>query len=143
MTTLQSVRADDQLASSAPAALAAPAGSGEVDPAPLIGTWWATDKATPGVLRMELAARGGRLTVHAYGACSPEACDWGERAATAYGSSVGSREAMAFSVVYDFGFMETLLAAYMKGGILVLDTFNTFKDGSGRAGYFTREFYHR
>ena len=50
---------------------------------------------------------------------------------------------MAFSAVYDFGFMETLLAAYMKGGILVLDTFNAFKDSSGRASYFTREFFHR
>jgi hypothetical protein len=134
MATLQSVRADDQLAA---------AGGGEVDPGPLAGVWFATDRATPGVLRMELAKREGRLVVHAYGACSPEPCDWGEQVATAYGASVASTEAMAFSVIYDFGFLETLLAAYMKGGILVLDTFNTFKDGSGRASYFTREFYHR
>jgi hypothetical protein len=49
---------------------------------------------------------------------------------------------MAFTARYDFGFMETTLAVYMKGGILVLDSFNSFKDSSGRCDYFTREFYH-
>jgi hypothetical protein len=137
MTTLQSVRADDQLgelASSPP---------GEIDVAPLLGTWWATDKATDSVVRLELAERADSFVVHAFGACTPAPCDWGERPAVPYAATVGSRDAMAFSAVYDFGFMETLLAAYMKGGILVLDTFNIFKDGSGRASYFTREFFHR
>jgi hypothetical protein len=137
MTTLQSVRADDQLGELASAP------PGEVDAAPLLGTWWATDKATDSVVKLELADRAGSFVVHAFGACTPAPCDWGERPAVPYAATVGSRDAMAFSAVYDFGFMETLLAAYMKGGILVLDTFNTFKDGSGRASYFTREFFHR
>ena len=37
----------------------------------------------------------------------------------------------------------TILAAYAKQGILVLDTFNTFTDASGRSNYFSREFFHR
>lgn len=137
MAALQSVRVDDQAegTDSAPA--------GEVDFSPLLGTWWSTDKATGGIVKMELADRGGTFVVHAFGACAPAPCDWGERPAVPYAASVSSREGMAFSALYDFGFLETLLAAYMKGGILVLDTFNTFKDGSGRASYFTREFYHR
>jgi hypothetical protein len=137
MTRLQSVRADDQLGELASAP------PGEIDVAPLLGTWWATDKATDSVVRLELADRAGSFVVHAFGACTPAPCDWGERAAVPYAATVSSRDAMAFSAVYDFGFMETLLAAYMKGGILVLDTFNAFKDGSGRASYFTREFFHR
>jgi hypothetical protein len=137
MSTLQSVRADDQLGELASAP------PGEIDVAPLLGTWWATDKATDSVVKLELADRAGSFVVHAFGACTPAPCDWGERPAVPYAATVGSRDAMAFSAVYDFGFMETLLAAYMKGGILVLDTFNTFKDGSGRASYFTREFFHR
>jgi hypothetical protein len=148
MTAFQSMRADDRghqvtgAASPAPAAGTAGA-AGAIDVSPLVGTWWSTDKATGGVLKMELAERAGGLVVHAYGACSPEPCDWGERPAIAYAAAVDSRDAMAFSARFDFGFLETLLAAYMKGGILVLDTFNTFRDGSGRASYFTREFYHR
>ena len=137
MTRLQSVRADDQLGDLEPAP------PGEIDVGPLLGTWWATDKATESVVKLELADRGGRFVVHAFGACAPTPCDWGERPAVPYAAAVGSRDAMAFSAVYDFGFMETLLAAYMKGGILVLDTFNAFKDASGRASYFTREFFHR
>jgi len=137
MTRLQSVRADDQLGELA----SAPPGG--IDVAPLLGTWWATDKATDSVVRLELAERAGSFVVHAFGACTPAPCDWGERPAVPYAAAVSSRDAMAFSAVYDFGFMETLLAAYMKGGILVLDTFNSFKDGSGRASYFTREFFHR
>lgn len=135
MAELQSVRADDRLGSAAPA--------GGIDVSPLLGTWWATDKATESVVEIELAERAGGFVVHAFGACAPAPCDWGERPAVAYAAAVGSRAAMAWSAVYDFGFMETILAAYMKGGILVLDTFNTFKDGSGRANYFTREFFHR
>lgn len=137
MTRLQSVRADDQLGELASAP------PGEIDVAPLLGTWWATDKATDSVVKLDLADRAGSFVVHAFGACTPAPCDWGERPAVPYAATVGSRDAMAFSAVYDFGFMETLLAAYMKGGILVLDTFNSFKDGSGRANYFTREFFHR
>ena len=137
MTRLQSVRADDQLGEFASAP------PGEIDVAPLLGTWWATDKATDSVVKLELADHAGSFVVHAFGACTPAPCDWGERPAVPYAATVGSRDAMAFSAVYDFGFMETLLAAYMKGGILVLDTFNAFKDASGRANYFTREFFHR
>lgn len=135
MEALKCMRIEDRLAGAAPA--------GGVDPSPMFGTWHNTDKQTAGVVRMVLAERGGRFVVHAWGAGSPALFDWGEIEATAHAANVGSREGMAFTAVYDFGFVETVLAAYTKSGILVLDTFNTFKDGSGRANYFTREFFHR
>jgi hypothetical protein len=135
METLRCVRIEDRPTGEIPA--------GAVDPSPMFGTWHNTDKATGGVVRMVLAESGGRFAVHAWGAGSPDLFDWGEVEATAHAANVGSREGMAFSALYDFGFVETLLAAYTKSGILVLDTFNTFKDGSGRANYFTREFFHR
>ena len=135
METLKCMRIEDRPAAGTPA--------GEVDPSPMFGTWLNTDKNTGGVVRMELRESGGRFAGQAWGAGSPELFDWGESAATAHAASVGSREGMAFSARYDFGFVETYLAAYTKSGILVLDTFNTFKDGSGRANYFTREFFHR
>ncbi|HEV8579312.1 MAG TPA: hypothetical protein VGX68_09545 [Thermoanaerobaculia bacterium] len=135
METLRCMRIEDRPAGETPA--------GKVDPSPMFGAWFNTDKNTGGVVRMELRESGGRFVVQAWGAGSPELFDWGETAATAHAANVGSREGMAFSAVYDFGFVETFLAAYTKSGILVLDTFNTFKDGSGRADYFTREFFHR
>jgi len=121
---------------------AAPPG-GRVDHTPLLGTWYATDKAAAGIVKMTLSDRGGAFVVRAWGATSPELVDFGEVEAVAYAANVASLQAMAFSAVFNFGFLETLLAAYYKGGILVLDTFNTFKDESGRSPYFTREFFHR
>jgi len=133
---VSSLRLEDRLAGESP-------GGGQVDPSPMFGTWHNTDKKTGGIVRMVLAERNGVFTVHAWAAGSPDLYDWGEVAATAHAANVHSHEGMAFSAVYDFDFVETILAAYTKSGILVLDTFNTFKDGSGRSNYFTREFFHR
>jgi len=137
MDTMRYTRTEDRHATEH-----VPAGDGTVDPTPLAGTWLNTDKATRGIAKMILTNRGGVLLVHAYGACAPSLCDWGEVEGAAFSSSVSSSEGMAFTATYDFGFMETSLAVYLKGGILVLDSFNTFKDGSGRASYFSREFFH-
>ena len=126
----------------APGTLAATAGT-TLDLEPLLGTWHATDQRTPGVTHLELTAAAGVLTISARGADEPQPQDWGTTEATSYGANPDSGTAMAFTAAYDFGFLTILLAAYAKQGILVLDTFTTFKDGSGRSDYFTREFFHR
>lgn len=130
------MRAEERL----PEGVAPPGGIQDL--AALLGTWFNTDKNTGGVVRMTLAGTPEDFTVHAFGAGSPEH-DWGRVPAVAYAANVGSPDGMAFSATYDFGFVETFLAAYTKSGILVLDTFNVFKDGSGRSNYFSREFFHR
>ena len=114
-----------------------------MDPGPMLGTWFATDKQASGLVKLVLSERDGAFFIRAFGAAAPEPLDWGEVPAIAYANSVASTAGMAWSAFYDFGFSESLLAAYSKGGILVLDTFNTFKDGSGRSAYFSREFFHR
>lgn len=115
----------------------------EVDSSPLVGTWLNTDKATRGIIKLILSNKEGIFIVHGFGACSPSPCDWGEVEGAVYSSGVSSQEGMAFTAFYDFGFMEIILAVYLKSGILVLDSFNTFKDGSGRANYFSREFFYQ
>jgi hypothetical protein len=115
----------------------------DLELAPLLGVWHATDRANPGVVRLELGQREKTLVGRAFGAETPEPIDWGETPATGYGASVTASEAMAFTAGYEFGFLTVTLAAYAKQGILVLDTFTVFTDGSGRADYFTREFFHR
>jgi len=137
MKTLEYVRVEDQL----PDQVAAPGGI--LDSANIVGMWFATDKQATGVVRLELRQHEDVLKVRALGAGTVEPYDWGEITATAYGSGVTAVDTMAFSAVYDFGFLVTILAAYAKQGILVLDTFNTFTDSSGRSNYFSREFFHR
>jgi hypothetical protein len=137
MATMNFTRAEDQ-----PAAEHGQVGGATVDPSPLVGTWLNTDKQTRGIAKLVLTQKDGALKVRAFGACEPALCDWGEVAGVAFSSGVGSSEGMAFTALFDFGFMETLLAVYLKGGILVLDSFNTFRDDSGRSNYFSREFFH-
>jgi hypothetical protein len=152
MTALGYLRAEDRL----PDHTKAP--GGVLDPALLLGRWFATDHDAGGVVRLELSQQDGALFVRAFGANDgsdssdgsngdidddPEPYDWGDVEATSYGQAVTSTGAMAFSAVYNFGFMVTVLAAYAKQGILVLDTFNSFTDSSGRSNYFSREFFHR
>jgi hypothetical protein len=137
MATMRFTRAEDQLTGA----------NGHsrgvlVDPSPLVGTWLNTDKKTRGIARLDLTQNNGVLKVHAFGACEPAPCDWGEVQGSTFSSGVESSEGMAFTALFDFGFMETFLAVYLKGGILVLDSFNTFRDDSGRADYFSREFFH-
>ncbi len=137
MTTLRHLRAEDRL----PDQTSAPGGA--LDTELLTGRWFATDHQATGVVRLELTRRGDALFVRAFGAYDHGPNDWGEVEAVPYGSSVVATDAMAFSAIYDFDFMVTILAAYAKQGILVLDTFNTFTDASGRSNYFSREFFHR
>lgn len=126
----------------APGALPATTGTA-LDLDQLLGIWHATDQHTPGVTRLELTGTDGVLVISARGADEPQPRDWGTAEATAYGADPGSDKAMAFTASYDFGFLTILLAAYAKQGILVLDTFTSFHDGTGRSDYFTREFFHR
>lgn len=137
VVNLNFTRAEDQLRSQN-----AEVGGSPVDPTPLAGTWFNTDKGSRGIAKLVLTQDDGALKVRAFGACDSELCDWGEVKGPAFSSGVSSPEGMAFTALFDFGFMETLLAVYLKGGILVLDSFNTFKDNSGRSNYFSREFFH-
>jgi hypothetical protein len=137
METLRCLRVADQLPEGA-------TGRGiPLDVSALLGTWHATDPDAGGVVRLAMSTSDGEFLVHAFGAGEPEPQDWGESTATPYGAGVTASTAMAFSAVYSFDFVTVLLAAYAKQGILVLDAFSTFTDASGRANYFSREFFHR
>ena len=114
-----------------------------LDPTPLLGTWLNTDRHTGGVVKVVLAVRDGALTVRAFGACDPSPCDWGEVTADLFAEHAGSRTAKTLSARYDFGFMETSFQAFAKLGVLVMAIFTQFKDGSGRANYFDREFFYK
>lgn len=136
METLKYVRANDRLA-------AGDASPGVVDWDGTLGTWHNTDPETGEIQQIILSEDQGTLRIHAFGACRPALCDWGEVEATPHVAHLAGETLAGFEARYDFGFMETVLAANVKRGILVIQSYNTFKDGSGRASYFTREFFHQ
>ncbi len=108
------------------------------------GTWLNTDSETRGVVKILLSIREGDLIVQTFGESSISPRDWGEvRADAIYSGSIDSEEPQAFTALYDFGFMETHVQANLNQGLLVVGFFNTFKDGSNRSDYFSREFFHK
>ena len=116
---------------------------GAIDSWPLVGTWINTDKATGGIVKLILSKEGDSFFVHAFGACAPAPCDWGKVEGAVYSLGVGLETGAAFKARYDFQFMETFLAAYLNKRILVVDSYNTFKDGSRRSKYFHRDHFHQ
>ncbi len=138
MALTKYMRAEDQLESAV-----APESDGTVDPTPLLGTWINTNSAADGIVKVILATKTGALRVHAFGACDPNPCDWGEVNGAVFGESISSRDAMSFTAVYDFAFMEVILQAYVVKGVLVIVSFTAFKDDSGRSNYVGKEFFYR
>jgi len=112
-----------------------------VGPSALVGTWHACDSATRGIGRIDIAASGPGITVHAFGACVPNPCDWGAVPGLAYAPDVSSTAAIAFSARYEFGFKETILVGVLDSGSLVVENFNHFTDGSGRSDYYNKGYF--
>ena len=114
-----------------------------VDPSPLLGVWHSTNRATRGIVRLFLSDSGCNFTVRAFGACEPSPVEWGAVVGAAFADGVGLRAGVGFKALYEFGFMQTILAAYLNKRILVVDAYNTFKDGSGRHNYFSRDHFYQ
>jgi hypothetical protein len=131
--------------------LSGPPPGGGIDPAPLLGDWHNTDRESGGIVRLVITpgaagASGdaaGRITVHAWGAGTPDPRDWGEASGDVYADGPGGTTAAAFGALYDHGFLRIHLQAKVNRGVLVVAIFNQFTDDSGRSSYFTREFYYR
>lgn len=114
---------------------------GEPDLSPLLGDWVNSNPETDYISKLTVARKNGLLVVRVYGAHSPEPIDWGETEATAYVTG-GSLDGVGFQAIYAFGEIETYLAANQKLGILVIQSYTSFKDASGRMNHFAREFFH-
>jgi hypothetical protein len=106
------------------------------------GDWITTNSASRGIARIKIAPRDGGLVVHAFGASQPELSDWGEVQAEVFIEGGYPSRIRAFRAVYDFDFLETCLQAKTEKGVLVVASFNRFKDQSGRSSYFSREFFY-
>lgn len=129
----------NQESSPAPDA-ARPAG---LDLSSLLGAWRNTNLATGGIARMDMAKVGSELHVRIFGASAAGECDWGERIATTYGYHVTGEIVAGFELTFDFGPQETLVTAIHNRGVLVIHAYHRFKDGSGRANYISKEFFHQ
>lgn len=113
-----------------------PAG-GQVDVAPLLGTWVNSYPETEWIRRFVLARRDGAFVLRVEAARPPH--DWGEVEITTYTDNIGE---LAFHAVYDLPDLHSVLAANTNKGLVVIAAFHRLKDGS-RPNYLCREFYYR
>lgn len=111
---------------------------------PLCGDWLNADHSgVPGMRGVTLTEQEGSLWVRGLGMAKPVAYAWPRIRTPSFAPDPASGQAWGFLVDHDFGFMRTVIAGYYKTSVLVATTYNTFHDGSGRAPYWTREFFHR
>jgi hypothetical protein len=89
-----------------------------------------------------LQAEGdGGLILRAFGTDDHSTCDWGQTPAIPHVSGLGSQEVSGFTARYDFGLSVLALAAIEVQGFLIIASFSTFHDGSGRSSDFTRGYF--
>jgi hypothetical protein len=105
-----------------------------VDVRPLLGTWVNATRDTEHVTTVVLTARDDAVLARFHGTS-----DWGETPVIPY-AFTGRSEVAGFHTHYDFGTTRIQVAANVKLGILVIQTYTTF--GDGRLSQFSREFFY-
>jgi hypothetical protein len=114
-----------------------------LDASSLAGFWVGADRHTMSVEAIDVTQREGVCVLRVAGGDIAGPRDWGEVEASTHAADVDGTVAIGATARYDFGFLDTTLTCFAKSGIVILCTFNSWKDGSARADYFTREFLYR
>ena len=109
-----------------------------VVPGVLLGTWTNCDHHTRGLVRLVIGHAGTAISIHAFGACTPTPCDWGQIPAEVYSTGVTSTAGIGFTAHYKFAFKETIIVGFEELGVLTVETFDHFTDKSGRADYYSK-----
>lgn len=109
----------------------------------LIGDWTNSNRDTNHIVRAVITPGDeGELMLRLYGSNDGPPIDWGQVPATPFVVE-SNYEGVGFTAHFDFGEVETAICSNQKKGILVIQSYTLFKDGSGRPNYFVREFFHR
>lgn len=112
-----------------------------IEAAALLGVWVNSNPETSGIARMVLSESGGGLSLRVFAVGPGGLIDWGPSDVKVFAAGPASGQAAGFACLYDFGFAEARLQTMILKGLAVLAQTHTFKDGSGRADYFVREYF--
>jgi hypothetical protein len=100
---------------------------------PFSGMWKNDNPQTRGISRLEVRQNGALVFVHAWGACSPQDCDWGtERGAVSNGSA---------SVAWDQSFVLRKMTLMADAGRLRVTIDSVYRDK--RAPQHSQEYFIR
>lgn len=118
-----------------------PTRSATLDPRALIGNWINSNPDTNSIARVKVFEANGKLQLQTFAIGPDGLIDWGTTTAAVFAANPASSMAAGFACSYDFGFAEAHFQGMIMKGLLVLAQFHLFKDDSGRASYFLREYY--
>lgn len=107
----------------------------------MLGMWKNVNPKSGQIARIEVIAENDQIFLHCYGITEEGETDLGTAACELFSSNVSSAVIEGFACNYHFDFMDIRIAGNVKYGVMVIQTYNTFKDGSGRNNYFCREFF--
>jgi hypothetical protein len=114
---------------------------GPIDLSFYVGNWKNTYHSTGTIYQFRIRAEHDKYYFHGAGVGSPR--DWGEIPIIPVAKACNSRAGAGFHGRYDFGFMEMVLSGNANQGIIIIASYNIFKDATGRSSYFRREFFFR
>jgi len=103
----------------------------------LLGTWVNCNHQTRSLVRLVIEPVGQEVTLHAFGACSPNPCDWLKVPGMIYEENVTSRNVIAFTGLYKFNFAQVILTGHLLEGALMVESFTHFTDSSGRSDFYS------
>ncbi len=107
----------------------------------LLGTWNNVNPKTGQISHIIMSSQDDTLLLHAFGKLEDGTKDWGTTTCELFSSNVTSTEIEGFICHFNFDFMRVEIAGNMKYGVMVIQSYNTFQDGSHRNNYFCREFF--
>jgi len=113
----------------------------KMDLSPFLGSWTNTKDGSGQLPKVELRESDGTLILRAFGADKDGLIDWGEVECDVFAENIHDGTAIAFITGYKFDKIDVEISSNVKLGVLVVQTYTKFKDGSNRLNYYTREFY--
>ncbi len=91
------------------------------------GTWMNTDTNTRGITKVVVKGAGGKASVHVWGKCSPQDCDWGWENCNSYADG-------HLSTHYNNDFsVRNLTITMPNSGTLQVQAHTHYTDNSGRS----------
>lgn len=107
-----------------------------------IGKWTNTDANTNSTTRLVITNDEGKLAIQGFGKCSPKDCDWGTT--DLHICSVRSPAAGVVGFAsWDAKFKDRHIVLRLKKGQLVVESFEIYKDDSGRTNHSATETFSK
>ena len=109
----------------------------------LLGEWINVNPKTGQIVRLKVLPKEEGIELHCYGKLEQGENDWGIAPCELFSDNVGSPVLEGFICNYDLGFIKINIVGNIKYGVIVIQSYNTFKDGSNRNNYMSREFFRK